>query len=381
MATLKITAKADVSSAKASLRELTQEEANLLAKEKEANLQRRLDYAKTTKEQRALRKQAGDASKDELASLTRAERIAAADAKMAAREVAQAKRDAARAGTSDLRETIRRGQDFISERRKLMPTAKSKDDLGGDNPNVRQYLGEGLGKFAGPAAGVAILTAIATAVREMSAEIKALRLDLAKSTIETGKEAIGFRRAASAAGLNDDQATKIIDHAIKVQQAVPAGDWLREASKRLTTGSEADVIKETDADLSFKDTLTPEEQAQRSSLRAQREKELATRDRGIKEARKQNREERARMAREFAQLDSHFNRTDLQSARLDEWLTSDESIRNKGFSGSEEYVNYMYNEIIQDRYRKSFKGEVPADKLISVRLIADDTQKRPLSGD
>jgi hypothetical protein len=383
MATLKITAKADVNSAKASIRELTQAEANLLAKEKEANLQRRLDYAKTTKEQLALRKQAGDASKAEIASLRQAERLAAADAKQAAREVAQARRDASRAASAELADTIRRGQDFTRERRKLGPSAPKPGAAGGggDDGFDAAMLGK-YGRFAGPGAAVAAGTALVTLMGQMLEELRQIRTTMAEQTVKTGERSLGLAAKAREAGMSDRGISDVV-RKVQFRPGSLSTDELSDiAEKGLAEGyTDPGALSkyiETEAAKREKAT-TPEERLALASKGGKRQAEIRSTMTGRELAAQKAQEDIAKFNR-----DAFYNEEDggrmhhRIAATFDTWMAergfSGDADELKAAGGREQFYNQRYNE-----YAGRYGGAQ-----ITVRLdpqSVKDIAGRPLSGD
>lgn len=386
MATLKIIAKADVSSAKASLRELTQEEANLLAKEKEANLQRRQDYAKTTKEQRALRKQAGDASKEELAGLTRAERIAAADAKMAIREVAQAKRDAARAGTVELSETIRRGQDYTRERRKLMPPGAPRTPRGGapsaDEDGLDRAMLGRFGRFAGPGAAVAGGMALVALMQQVVEELRQIRATMAEQTLKTGERSLGLAAKAREAGMTDKGIGDVV-RKVQFRPGSMSTDELSDiAEKGLTEGytDPSALLKYVETEAAKREKATThEERLALADKGGRRQAEIRNTLSGRELAEKKTQEDIAKFNRDAFYNDndggSMLHRAaanvDVFTAEIMGW--DDDKLKAAG--GREQYFNDRYN---------MRAGRNGGQQTIVVRLDPESIKQiagRPLSGD
>ena len=172
---LKIVAKADVSQAKASIRELTAEEANLLAKEKEHALASKQMAAEVAKARVSAARAAGTASKEELKEFQRMQRIAVADAKAAAKELTSAKRMAAGASRAELGDLVDWGQDRTRQNRKLAGGGKRKRNFLEGMEDLDEYGGAFLKRAIGPAAIIGALTAVVTSIRDAVAELKQIR--------------------------------------------------------------------------------------------------------------------------------------------------------------------------------------------------------------
>lgn len=371
MATLKIVAKADVASAKASLKTLTAEEANLLAKQASANLARRQDAERTAKEQMRQAKAAGNVSKQELADLRKLENIAVADAKRAVKDVKDAKAQASRAS----KEAISSELQAIKHDGKL--STQPGQRRAGDATD--KYTDSIFNRALGPGALLGAVGGLITQIRAMNEEMKSLRLELAQSALGTGKDVGSFRKAAEVNDFSGDEAQAVVQHAMFKQSAVPTEEYLSAAREKLaSSGNAKQVISETDKIFAEKAGELPEETVYRTQKRIERHGEVINRENALEDARRTNSELLEDQAYKKLLRSGKMSRYGRFNASLEETFTSDETILERGFSGPKQFRNSEYNNWA-DAYIP-FPGE-DKPRRIDVRVISDLTTQRPLGGE
>jgi hypothetical protein len=290
MATLKITAKADVRSAKASIRELTQEEANLLAKEKEANLQRRLDSQRTAQERVRLARASGTASRQEIAELRLAERIANTDARIAAREASRAARDEIKRRFAEERreieQTIRSVQEYARELRKLKSTLPAGPGVsgrggigggtggGGIGGGIGGRLGR-LGRFAGPGAVAGIGFALAAANGASENNESSAIQKTASDAVNSGDAQTELMKSAKDAGMKDEDIATLL-HMTGNMKGVKSTVQLSAIAKDVVENESASlpaIYKRLLEEANPKE-ITPQQKAAGSIHREQRQGEI-----------------------------------------------------------------------------------------------------------
>jgi hypothetical protein len=384
MAELKIKATFDGRSAKAGLRELSQEEASRQVQERESNVRRQQDAVATAKAQIAAAREAGSVSKQEIEELKRVHRIAVADMKAANKELSAARRDAARADRQELqRQLAAERQDRaaaarldrfrqIEEQRAQAPEDLRRELLaqrgrvvrsGGRRSRVQRSVNpeeeeDDFGRYgsflvnrvAGPAALIASVHSLVSAVRSIMSEVKELREKSGDAAIDRGNSISAFRRRASANGLGNADINAIVRHASQTQQYTPVSDYLSRVSSELDKSLNAQAAISA-VDASFSDIgafSTPDERVARGARRAARTDEINGASRGVQEARRKNVEELYRIARESVEKDGDLSIPNWLAAKMAESVTLDSSIRNLGFSGPEAYRVHLYNQYVDN---------------------------------
>jgi hypothetical protein len=395
MATLKIKATADVSNAKAGIKEITTAEAQLAAQQAAANAKSRMDSARTAQERVRQAKAAGNVSKIEMGELRRLERIAVADAKAAAREVAQAKREASRLATAEAkaamaaekldRDNLIRGmQERAVEGRKLIGGGPKKAPGQAGLEVDRQYLGEKLGKFAGPA-GIAMGgMALLAVMQQMLEELRAIRTTMAEQAIKTGERSLGLAGKMRDKGFSE---AGIADVVKKVQYrggALSSDELSDIAEKGITDGyTDAGALNkfiETEAQ-SREQGSSPAEQAALRDRQVKRQVEIRNTIAGQDHARTKNAEDVAKFNREAYLDENDGGRLMTRVATsFDVWMGemgfSNDADELKKAGGKEQFYNQRYNE-----YQKRYGG----GSTITVRLDPESIKNmgggRSLGGD
>lgn len=418
MADLRIKATADTTAAKAALRELSQEDANRLVREKEANLRRRMDAAETAKAQVAAAKQAGQATREELEGLKRAQRIAVADQRAAIREVRAARSEAARADRAELRRQLaeqremerkeaisararagtQRQQDEFEELRSSMryrgrvvrsggrgPRRGRADDQGEPDflDGLDGYGSAALKRVAGPAAIIGGLMSLINAQREIVQELKDIRASMAEQTISTGESSLGLSSKLRKFGMNDRDIQSVLQKVQGRPGALSNDELAQLAENGLAAGygtpKELLGYIESEAQKRERATMPEEELALRARAMA-RQNEIRNTLAGRDHASAKNREDIAVLERKlFMDEANGGSMLARMGASADVWLAEmgwHDSDKMKAAGGREQFWNMQYNR---------YAGRNGGTQTIMVRIDPDSIRQlgggRPLGGE
>lgn len=403
MATLKIKATADVSNAKAGIREITAEEAALLTKQTQANLQRRQDAARTAREQVKLAKESGAVSKQELNELRKLERIAAADARQAAREVAAAKKAAAgitrsegraraAAERRDLDDFIIRQGEMAREARKLQRgpdvndrTKVTRKRAVGDS--FTPYEDAAFRRVAGPTAAIGSIASLIGLLREAVNELKEIRAGFAAQTVKSGERGLGLSEKLRDAGMKPEDITNVIGKVSGMPGSLSTDELSRIAEEGVSAGitNPKSLLGYIDNEAKKRDvSYDKDSEIALQTRRSNRQEEIKKTLQGREHAQREIAEMRAKFERDvfYDQTSggSYYNRI---AATADTWLAQiglHDADAMKEAGGPEQFFNKQYN-----RYANFHSPLWGEGRTITVRLdqssISNLGGGRPLGGD